>query len=697
MVSTSCGIRLVIVGVALVMGTVACRIPAPAPPKPFIRPGPPPKDLSDGFSWAAPEGEEEERGTKEVLVKGRPVRNTRSPLGANLPLFGPGTAFFVFTDRFHEATPWASVDQLGEARRDPLLLNEEGWVVRLQKNQVAKTEFPVIPGEKYVLRYAGDGRLVLKGVADERPVGLGEIAFRAVSSTVELQIRRVSPSSPPRDFQVLPEGLAEAQEIPKFDSRFLDRIDKFSVLRFADWARVGSNGSGRWGERAQLGFSQLGSQGVAIEHMLDIANQVSADVWLTLPVAADVKYARSFAQFVAQYLDPKLKVYVEYATEDLPAAGEGAWSTLDTEPDIAWHIYRAQRTVELLPIIQQVLGPTRVIRVLSVPVASPQIVLRMLEVNRATESIDGLAVAPWVRAELQRRRRTRRKQKEPIDRILERLADIELPNAKEAIQEVASIASERKLRLVAYTGGIDLDVAPGVRRTQVLAKGLEAAAIHPSTTATLLELLDAWKYVGGQSFVVEPLFGPAGPLTTMAATSREAPQYEALLSFSEDTPRWWTRRSPEMIVAQPATAPASEPSPDALALSDEPPPPKLYTARWAKWVTLGLGAVAGVVAVERFASASRAADRRDRAIERLSQVGSAVRFDATQARVRDAEDSRAISQRVGYVAVGVSSALVAWAFAQWLEELPKEQPSLPSWASDDSSQTSREGTKELAP
>lgn len=700
----------------------ACRVPAPQPPPSYwSRPSGVSGSSGAAAASAAPRwfgASEAEEAPAEAVFIDRPRRNERSPLGADLPLPEPGAPYGAFTDRFLHALAWEARTFKGRPSRDPLEVDENGWVRRLARDQVAIATVPAEPGARYVLSYAGDGRLELEGVSGVRPRSPRSIELTADGDAFRVRIERTSPASPIRSIRVLPERWADEPRVPTFDPVFLDSVDRFAVLRFARWMRVGSGAPGNWEARARLEDAvQTGPAGIAIEHMIDLSNQVGADPWIALPFGVTDAYAEALAELVGRRLRPGARLYLEYGDEasspDRSRPGiqhmnaEAERLRLDPDPALARLLYQARRSVELFRIFERVLGRARLVRVLSAPVGAPATVRLLLRYEDTRASVDAVAVAPrvgWDLAAGASREAT-----------LARLEQEALPSVVAAVRAVAEVTGEVGVDLIAYSGGIELSTSdPPDRGRPPRASAVSSAALArelsnaEETSVVTLALLDAWRAAGGRMFVVGPLVGPGRPLPRLGARGEDAPRFEALLRFVTNQPRWWdgppsvaedASRPGDASSAPGAEAPSAargsrgEPSPgaDPRAVPLDPAssaesgrlssaPDKLYTAPWVKWVSLGVSAALGVVAVERFQTAERAADRRDAGLAQLPTVLEAERFDGLQRDIRDAEDERSLAQGIGFVAVGLSSALIGWAIAQWLEEPPSVEPELPPWA-----------------
>jgi hypothetical protein len=133
-----------------------------------------------------------------------------------------------------------------------------------------------------------------------------------------------------------------------FTRPFLKALGKFSALRMMDWSLTNQDLCRRWSERmkprdaARAGPSYAGSGGlglppgglgVALEYQILLCNELKADFWINIPVAADDEYIRKIALALRYGTDgvepytrrqasplypplaPGLKLYVEYANE----------------------------------------------------------------------------------------------------------------------------------------------------------------------------------------------------------------------------------------------------------------------------------------------------------------------------------------------------------------------------------------------
>lgn len=384
--------------------------------------------------------------------------------------------------------------------------------------------------------------------------------------------------------------------------------------------------------RFGAGWSRTGD-GIDVR-AFDLAEQVSAEPWFGFAVGfGEAREARLIAA-ARERLPARSRVWIEDRRGDEPERP----SVLAQIEDRA--ASRAARARARFAGWVEALGVGRVVRVLSVAGEDPETARRMLADRSLTSHVDAVAVTVWAEQEAE--------------------GGISLERSLQDARSVLEQAEAAGLFVVAAPGGL---------------RGFENAA--PSERAVALSaLLDRWRAMGGQLVVLDPLVGAGCPVPDLEAPLTDAPEYVTAQRFIANNPRWWERETPAVEVAE-APAPADA---TPLAVETEPAPPKLYTAPWVKWASLGVGVAAGLFATERMLSAQSAAGRRDDLVEQLNQATDAETYAQLQTDLRGAENDRELAQSLGFVGIGVASALVGWAIAQWLEEPPEPEIETPPWA-----------------
>ncbi len=142
-----------------------------------------------------------------------------------------------------------------------------------------------------------------------------------------------------------------------FDPAFVNSLKGFKTIRFMDWQRTNDNVAVTWETRnrpASIVYA-LGD-GVPVEHMLALANEVGADPWFCMSWNADASYVEHFAQYVHDNLPAGRRVYVENSNEvwntafpaTKQAISEGVAENLSPNPGLAGLYRYAEKTSEVM-------------------------------------------------------------------------------------------------------------------------------------------------------------------------------------------------------------------------------------------------------------------------------------------------------------------------------------------------------------
>lgn len=199
---------------------------------------------------------------------------------------------------------------------------------------------------------------------------------------------------------------ADANPDATFDPVFLAEVKRYNVLRFMKWTNaVENNTSVTWANRAKPGqWDVVGSDGVPIEYMIQLANETGADPWFAIPWNADEEYVRKFAETVRDQLNPSRKAYVEVSNEvwnyvykvTHQAAQEGAEQGLSTNAHEAMLRRYAQKTGEVMDVWTSVFSGqmNRLVRVAAIQTGawSAETVLGF---GQTASKVDALASAPY--------------------------------------------------------------------------------------------------------------------------------------------------------------------------------------------------------------------------------------------------------------------------------------------------------------
>src|SRR5262249_27106519 len=100
-----------------------------------------------------------------------------------------------------------------------------------------------------------------------------------------------------------------------FHPAFLDRLKTYSTLRFKDWMATDNSQQKEWKDPPKRGDARWTIKGVPIEIITELANRLSADVWVNTPHLASDDYVTQLAEYLRVNLQAEQKIYVEHSSE----------------------------------------------------------------------------------------------------------------------------------------------------------------------------------------------------------------------------------------------------------------------------------------------------------------------------------------------------------------------------------------------
>jgi len=252
------------------------------------------------------------------------------PVGINVR---PITAYdrgWVFADTMKMASEWRYDDAGPRTRfrdlggsadtKDILKVDNNGWpkptlnrAVSCQFFRGARGKFPT--GE-YVVTWEGAGTVQFRGhrtVISQGPRRQVVSVDGPAGEQLGLVLRNTDLANPIRNVRVWLPGLENSCH--NFHPLFLERLRPFSVIRFYQWMKVYSS-TGHWANRTTRKTArQGGTEGVAVEYMVDLCNELQADPWFCIPHTANDDWVRNFAILVRESLHNNARIYVEFSNE----------------------------------------------------------------------------------------------------------------------------------------------------------------------------------------------------------------------------------------------------------------------------------------------------------------------------------------------------------------------------------------------
>lgn len=364
--------------------------------------------------------------------------------------------------------------------------------------------------------------------------GAGRLDFMwKKGEAASILISRTAAADPVRAFDCRE---ASASRTALFDPQFVQSIRPYSVVRFLDWQRANENKGGDWNRRnLPTTIPQFGDDGIAVEHMVALANEAGTSPWFVMPWNASDEYLRNFAIYVRDHLNKTLPVYVEAGNEvwnfNFPVAQqalrEGQSMGLSPDANTARMRRYAQRSNETFAIFTKVFAGqnNRLVRVLSGQSPWPELIQYALEYGDTAKNVDALAIAPYFGGDLFADASAQTAGPTALFAQLNKYVDKSIDD----IRRNKLLADRFGLRLIAYEAGQHI-VNGGSNKTIVGQLNRD-----PRMKAVYQRYLAAWKKENGDLIMMFASVSPinAGSAWGLAERSgqplSETPKRQAVL------------------------------------------------------------------------------------------------------------------------------------------------------------------------
>jgi hypothetical protein len=509
-------------------------------------------------------------------------------IGMNLERVSDSMAAPMFTDAFKQSRNWGAdvynttthTLTVDTAHLLPVTLDAHGWPTALSsttnaQGQVLQQRLETdmltglnghYPAGIYHTEWQGTGTVEWNG--DVHVVQQGMTAagnhFALLSDTpanagIRLRIDAMSAADPIRNVHVwLPDYNGQSfvgqvwqpgANFSPFYPLFLQRLAPFGTLRFTQDAATNTSQVRHWSDLKPVGYeTQMNSatalqNGMAPQYMIEMSNELKADLWVNMPHLADDNFIRTYATLVRDTLQPGLKVYVEWSNEVWnPAPGHLVYQwvrqqvALPQNAGVTFEQFVARENQRTFAIWSQVFaGQTnRLERVVAGIEAVPGYAANVLQ--NMNGQFDAVACAAYfsptpAQCAAYGAATT-------ADQVLNDMA-ASLPTwlgqlrAHRALADQYAAALGRPIRFVAYQGGAEL-----IGDNQLYQAAYNAAAVNPRMYDLLRQFLQGANQVGLDLFVdfqfterndpASP-FGISGALNYLDQPTADAPKYRALL------------------------------------------------------------------------------------------------------------------------------------------------------------------------
>lgn len=521
-----------------------------------------------------------------------------------------------FLDHMKTARPWVGhlPDQWGGVSSEDLeargFLDAAGWVWGLP-DDITSVETLLLTNQPeesaglagtYRVQWQGTGSVELTGRARVIRREDREIWFDFTPGEGPVGIK-ITQTDPERVGDYIQDITVVAQtKVPLVDAGavfnpdWLAVVNDLRMVRFMDWMQTNGSTQTTWEGRPQPGDFSYGWRGVPVEVMVQLANEIGADPWFTMPHLADETYLRGFATYARDNLDSGLRAHVEYSNELWNWGFKQAqWALQQGEE--RWgegaHLhmqFAGLKAAEMGRVWAQIYGDeadTRLVRVMSTHTDWPGLEKALLQaplvqaegleapvtqadaygvtgyfgvtlgLDEGAEMLLGWLADTAAAAEragraegLQRAALEAFVTEHRFDRVFAQAVD-HLRRTEvaalvgDALPYQAAVARDNNLALVMYEGGSHA-VGVGVLSNDAqLTDFFTAFSSSAELGALYKEVLTSWRTLGGQSFnaftdVGRPSkWGSWGHLRHLWD---ETPRHTALMAYNQIEPHWHESR-----------------------------------------------------------------------------------------------------------------------------------------------------------
>jgi hypothetical protein len=535
--------------------------------------------------------------------------NANSAVGVNLAGVSYWTSEMPFLDNFKTCSGFSTHTVSGAETNEEQYLNLDanGWPISLTAvNEPTAQQFTQLstlilrnmpstpngtyPAGQYVVRYQGQGTITYAfdavKVANLSTPGRDVINVATpTSGGIWITITSTDPNHTGNYLKNIQVVKAEQENAllagQVFNPYFLNTVRNFRVLRFMDWFNTNGSTLSSWASRPQQGYMTWGTPGgVPYEVAVQLANAISADAWINIPVMADNNYITQFATLVHSQLGGTQKVYVELSNEvwnpGFPqfayanAQGQTTWPNAGSGADYGNNWY-GMRVAQTCDIWKSIWGSdaSRVICVMGSQNGNPWVATERLACSLWTGSgnapcanhgIGAVAIAPYFGYSVPSAWTS-----QPDGGLAMLFASLNTQNdpsipaggwIPHIISQMAAYPpaiAQYKLPLIAYEGGqtfVSFPHGMNANNTPNALTNLYVAANNdPRMQAAYAQYLAGWKASGGQMFVhfndISPYnqYGEWGALQSIMQTTSPLasapPKWQALQGFISGSACWW--------------------------------------------------------------------------------------------------------------------------------------------------------------
>ncbi|RNA33846.1 PA14 domain-containing [Brachionus plicatilis] len=262
----------------------------------------------------------------EILFSGDD--QPRPPLGINLGPVDHEMSQWVFTNRFKHGKEWAPIASFDGWKTTrwssqfettwssdgyPIWFSQNSGSTKIGYMSVLGTS-GLYPTGDYIVTFSGTGNITLLGDASNlKYPSHNLVEFTVVqASTKGIILVVTQPNVTNIDLREKNDQFLAST----FSAKFLDALKPFELLRFTPWMIRGYSRDPLvnfdWsGRRPATFYTQTGVNMVSIEYIVELANLLDKDIWISIPNSANDAYMRNMSDFIKKNFNSNRLVYVE--------------------------------------------------------------------------------------------------------------------------------------------------------------------------------------------------------------------------------------------------------------------------------------------------------------------------------------------------------------------------------------------------
>jgi len=417
-------------------------------------------------------------------------------------------------------------------------LDANGWVKSVPAGyQVVRGLSVPLAGGNMICRYQGNGNLNVSGPVSNVSTAPGVTRFTIAATYPDPQTATLSYSIDPANYiRNIDCREAAAATSSLVAPEFASAVTGLKVMRFMKWQpATEGNYAVTWATRNKPGDADYTkNDGVPVEVMVQLANEVNVDPWFTIPWNADDDYITRFATYVRDNLAPGHVAYVEVSNEvwnggypvavqaaneakaeNLPSAsGSGTGGNLERY---------AEKTRQVMQIWSTVFAGqmNRLVRVAAFQHVQPALADTMLGYQDLASLVDALATAPYFGWDITGSM--------TFDQIMAALPDKVTETVNLGVQQRA-VAQKHGLRYIAYEGGQSIVLGNNLALEQQVER-------DPRMGDAYTNFIQTWQSQVGDTLTLFALSGPVSQYGSWGISEyvgqpvADAPKAKAVQSF----------------------------------------------------------------------------------------------------------------------------------------------------------------------